>query len=172
MKTDIEITRAEGDDEALVALAQEIQDNPPYDYRPGEVAPAKEWFPRLVEQATHAYVARRHGEPVGLLVALPITAYGKVDEFEAALGVDYATTIYLAELGISSSARRIGLASTLIERLHAELPADTTACVVRTLEWNAPAIALYERHGYQVADGVKQRFNGRPRVFLTRRFTS
>lgn len=172
MKTDVEITLADGSDEPLVALAQEIQDNPPYDYQPGEVAPAKEWFPPLVEQATHAYVAHRDGEPVGLLVALPIATYGNLDDFETALGVDFATTIYLAELGISSTARRLGLASTLIERLHAELPTGTTACVVRTLEWNTPAIALYQRHGYQLADGVTQQFNGRPRVFLTRRFTS
>jgi ribosomal protein S18 acetylase RimI-like enzyme len=172
MKTNVDIAAAGSDDAALLALVQDIQDNPPYDYRPGEVASAREWFPPLVEQASHAYVARRGEEPVGFLVALPITAYGKVDDFEEALGVDFETTLYLAELGISSDARRIGLASTLIERLHADVPASTTACVVRTLDHNAPAIALYERHGYELADGVIQQWNGRPRVFLTRRFTS
>ncbi|MBM7787812.1 GNAT family N-acetyltransferase [Tenggerimyces flavus] len=170
MKTDVDISTASGDDDALTALVQVIQDSPPYDYRPGEVAAAAEWFPPLVERATHAYVARRAEEPVGFLVALPISTYGKVDDYEAALGVDFATTTYLAELGVASSARRIGLASTLVERLHAELPETTTACVVRTLEWNAPAIALYERHGYELADGVTQEWNGRTRVFLTRRF--
>lgn len=172
MKTDVEITSASPADQALVALAQDIQDSPPYDYRPGEVAPAAEWFPALVERASHAYVARRGDEPVGFLVALPIVAYGKVNDFEEALGVDFGSTLYLAELGVATTARRIGLASTLIERLHAERSPGTTACVVRTLEHNAPAIALYQRHGYELADGVVQQWNGRPRVFLTRRFTS
>ncbi|GAB3423471.1 GNAT family N-acetyltransferase [Flindersiella endophytica] len=82
------------------------------------------------------------------------------------LGVDPATTTYVAELGVAAHARRLGIARRLLEDVHAGLPPQTTACVVRTLASNAPAIALYRRHDYTLVPDLIQPWNGRDRVFL------
>lgn len=151
----------------LLDLVDEIQAGPPYSYRPGELPPASEWFAALVTSAELTLVALDQ-DPVGYCVALSWQAYGKLDGYAAQLGVDPATTTYLAELGVAASARRRGVASALLTDLDRALPPDTTACVIRTLADNDPAIALYERHGYQVAHHVDQTLHGRARVFLVR----
>ncbi|MGH3671206.1 MAG: GNAT family N-acetyltransferase, partial [Pseudonocardiaceae bacterium] len=66
----------------------------------------------------------------------------------------------------SPTTRRQGLANTLIARLIGQPPAS--AWVVRTLENNGPAIALYRRHGFELVPEVLEVRHGRPRVFLTR----
>jgi ribosomal protein S18 acetylase RimI-like enzyme len=154
---------------AVLDLVAEIQHAPPYSYRPGEVRAAHEWFPELVATAELVFVAYGTGKPVGFCVALPISAYGNLDGLGDRLGVDLATTAYLAELGVAASVRRHGVASLLLRHMHDALTPDTTDVVVRTIAGNEPAIAFYQRHGYQVVDSVTQQLNGRPRIFLTRR---
>jgi ribosomal protein S18 acetylase RimI-like enzyme len=153
---------------ALLGLVDEIVAGPPYSYAPGEITPTVDWFPALVDKAGLTLVARRDGEPVGYGVALPFETYGKLGDFADRLGVRPATTMYLAELGVSSTARRQGIAGRLVDDLHTAFPAGTAASVVRTLAGNEPAVALYRRHGYQLVDGVTQQWNGRERIFLIR----
>jgi ribosomal protein S18 acetylase RimI-like enzyme len=159
-------------DSALCDLVERIQQQPPYSYKPGEIRAAASWFPPLVAMARVALVATLGGRPVGYCVSLPIETYGKLNDLLPQLGVEPATTEYLAELGVDTSVRRQGIASALLEGMHAALPATTTAVVIRTLAENAPAIAFYERHGYQLIDGVRQVWNGRPRIFLITRPTA
>ncbi|MEU4389880.1 GNAT family N-acetyltransferase [Kribbella sp. NPDC023855] len=154
---------------ALIALVESIQQQPPYSYQPGEIRPASSWFPALLATSRLALVATADEHPVGYCVSLPITAYGKLDDLIPQLQLDPATTEYLAELGVDSSRRRHGIASTLLERMHHGLPPSTTAVVVRTLAGNEPAIAFYKLHGYELIDGVTQLWNGRERIFLIRR---
>jgi ribosomal protein S18 acetylase RimI-like enzyme len=156
-------------DSDLVDLVERIQEGPPYFYKPGEIRPAVSWFPELVETARVALVATVGGRPVGYCVSLPIETYGKLKDVLPQLGVDPATTEYLAEMGVDESVRRHGIASALLAQMHEMLPTTTTAVVVRTLAENATAIAFYERHGYQLVDGVQQTWNARQRIFLTAR---
>ncbi len=153
----------------LTELVERIQQEPPYSYQPGEIRPATTWFPALLAKSRLALVATMHNQPVGYCVGLPVTAYGKVDDLLPQLQVDPETTEYLAELGVDGTVRRRGVASTLLERFHHGLPPSTTAIVVRTLADNAPAIAFYRLHGYELIDGVGQLWNNRERIFLVRR---
>lgn len=155
--------------EALLSLIDEIVAGPPYSYAPGEVASTSGWFPPLVDKAGLTLLAERGGMPVAYAVALPFETYGKLDDFADRLGVVPETTMYLAELGVATTARRQGVAARLVDELHAGFPATTTACVVRTLAGNEPAVALYQRHGYRLVDHVTQQWNGRERIFLVRR---
>lgn len=152
----------------LVDLVSTIQHEPPYSYRPGEIRPADEWFPELVARAELVFVAYGTGRPVGYCVALPVSAYGKLGDFADRLGVDFATTAYVAELGVAAGVRRQGIASLLLRQVHDALTPRTTDVLIRTLADNGPAITFYRRHGYRVVDDVRQQWHGRPRVFLTK----
>lgn len=153
---------------AITVLVERIQQEPPYSYKSGEIEPAAAWFPQLVRRARVALVAESGGRPVGYCVSLPVKDYGKLDDLMPQLPVDPNTTEYLAELGVDGSLRRKGVATALLDRLHEHLPAATTSVVIRTLTNNAGAIAFYQHHGYEVAEGVRQQWNGRLRLFLTR----
>lgn len=153
--------------ESLLGLVDQIMAAPPYSYAPGEITPTDVWFPALLERAGQAVLAVRADEVVGYCVALPFETYGKLNDYAGRLGVDPATTMYVAELGVAAYARRRGIAGRLLEDVHAGLPPRTTGCLVRTLASNAPAIALYQRHGYTLVPGIVQPWNGRDRVFLS-----
>lgn len=168
---DLIISRIRHDDVAppLLSLVQRVQEEPRYAYEPHELAPAWNWFTSLVERASLTYVATRAGRPIGYCVALPIDSFGKLGGYEQVLHVDYSTTMYIAELGVAPTMRRQGIASIMVQRMHNEFPAATTASVVRTQSDNNPAITLYQQLGYHFAPGIRQELNGRIQVFLVRR---
>lgn len=152
--------------DALYALVERIQSEPPYSYQGEEIPPARVWFAHLLERATVALVAVQHGVPATYCVGLPLELYGKLAPLYADLGVAPESTMYLAELGVDRRARRAGLATALVRGFHAAHPV-TTAYLVRTLAGNEPAVTLYQRLGYQLLD-VQQEWNGRNGVFLRR----
>ncbi|MEU4290823.1 GNAT family N-acetyltransferase [Kribbella sp. NPDC026596] len=154
---------------ALLDLVERIQQEPPYSYKPGEIRPAADWFPPLVEKSHVALVATAGSRPVGYCVSLPVVTYGKLNDLLSQLAIEPETTEYLAELAVDSSVRRQGIASAVLDRMRELLPPTTTTVLLRTLTENTTAIAFYQRHGYQVVDGVQQVWNGRQRLFLTRR---
>lgn len=154
----------------VLELVGQVQYGVPYNYRPGQSPPPENWFPALVDRSDITLVA--YGPtcyPVGYCVAVALThdpnALAVADE----LGVEPSTTAYLAELGVCTKVRRRGIASMLLGVLLAGPPAGTTAWVVRTLAINTPAIALYQRHGFELAPTAPQVLHGRPRVYLIRR---
>jgi ribosomal protein S18 acetylase RimI-like enzyme len=150
----------------LLELVDQIQVTPPYSYAPGEIPASRDWFPRLAERADLTLIAFDGAAPIGYCVALTWNGYGRLLDYADRLGIDPATTMYVAELGVAPAARRRGIASALLTRAHQAYPAGTTASVVRTLAGNQPAIQLYERHGYRHVEGLEQNLHGRARIFL------
>lgn len=151
----------------LLDLVDHVQVSEPYSYRPGEVASPEEWFPPLVDRSDLTLLAYRPGDrPVGYCVAIGLVDYPAAAAAE--LGVEPASTVYLAELAVSPGVRRRGIASTLLDLMTERSPSGTTAWVIRTLANNAPAIALYRRHGFEVVPGVTELRHGRTRVYLVR----
>ena len=154
----------------VLELVSQVQYGEPYNYRPGEGPPPESWFPPLVDHSDITLVA--YGpthHPVGYCVALALTRYPDALTVADELGVDPSTTAYLAELGVCTRTRRRGIASMLLDELLADPPAGTTAWVVRTLEINTPAIALYQGHDFELVPTATQILHGRPRVYLVRR---
>lgn len=151
---------------ALLELVDQIQVTPPYSYAPGEIPASRDWFPGLVERSDLTFVAFDGDAPIGYCTALTWNGYGRLHDYAEPLGIDPATTMYVAELGVAPTARRRGIASSLLTRARQAYPVGTTASVVRTLAGNQPAVRLYQRHGYRLVDGVQQDLHGRARVFL------
>ncbi len=154
----------------VLDLVHQVQHGEPYNYRPAESPPPEDWFPALVGRAEITLVAYGPtSHPVGYCVASALTLDPDVLAVVDELGVQPSTTAYLAELGGCVRTRRRGIASMLLGRLLADPPAGTTAWVVRTLEINAAAIALYQRHGFESMPAAMHILHGRPRVCLIRR---
>jgi ribosomal protein S18 acetylase RimI-like enzyme len=154
---------------ALLELVSQLQHGEPYNYRPDEVPASEDWFPALVDLADTTLVAYDPpGEPIGYCVALGVTAYPDVLAVASNLGITASSTAYLAELGVSISMRRRGVASMLLDHLLAAAPAGALTWIVRTLEINTPAIALYQGHGFELVPAVTTTLEGRPRVYLIR----
>ncbi|MGH3567708.1 MAG: GNAT family N-acetyltransferase [Pseudonocardia sp.] len=145
----------------------QVQNGEPYNYRPGEIAAAEEWFPPLVDRSTVTLLAYGGTDrPVAYCVARPVTGYPEALAVAERLGMYSPDAEYLAELGVSAAQRRQGIASTLLARAIEQR--RSSAWVVRTLEINGPAIALYQRHGFHLVPEVVQVHHGRARVFLVR----
>lgn len=155
--------------DALLDLVDRVQREPPYSYRSDEAPPAADWFPALALRTDLTFIAYRSTtQPVGYCVALPLLEYQHAADVVAVLDGDPTATLYLAELAVATSARRRGLAGTLVERALQASPANLDRVLVRTLASNEPAIALYERLGFRVRQDAHQQWHGRDRVFLTR----
>lgn len=153
----------------VLDLVDQVQHGEPYDYRPGEIPPPEDWFPALVDRSDITLVAYGPaGDPLGYCVTLALTRYPDALAVADELGVQPSETSYLAELGVCGTARRRGIASLLLGRMLADPPVGTTAWVVRTLEINAAAITLYQRHGFALVPGVAEIRHKRPRVYLVR----
>ncbi|MGH3768687.1 MAG: GNAT family N-acetyltransferase [Pseudonocardiaceae bacterium] len=153
----------------VLELVNQIQSGEPYNYRPGEIASSKEWFPPMVDRSDLTLVAYDATDrPVAYCVALPLAGYPDALAVSDGFGMQPSATGYLAELGVSTAMRRQGIASTLLTRATDARRTEASAWVVRTLENNAPAIALYQRHGFTLVPRASQIHNGRARVFLIR----
>lgn len=156
--------------EAVLDLVQAVATGPPYNYQPGEIAAAAEWFPALVATTDLTFLHYDDADrPIGYCLAVPLERHKSVQPVVAQLGVDVAHTLYIAELGVARGHRRRGVATRLLRAACLDRGDGIAAYVVRTLAGNQPAIAFYERHGFTVADGVCQVHRGRSRIFLIRR---
>lgn len=99
-------------------------------------------------------------------VALALTHYPEALAVAAHRRVHRPNTGYLAKLGVSPAQRRRGIASALLTRMIDKRP--PSAWLVRTLQNNTPAIALYQHHGLELVPEVLEVRHGRPRVYLAK----
>ncbi len=132
----------------------------------GTPAP-EEWFPPLVDRSSSTLPAYAGiDRPVGYLVALALTSYPDALAVAEHRGMHPPDTGYLAELGVSPAHRRHGITTTLLARVIDQR--RSRAWLVRTLENNTAAIALYQRYGFELVPDVLEVRHGRRRVFLVK----
>lgn len=156
-------------DPELLDLIQAASTGPPYDYAPGEVAPASSWVPDLVRRSVGSLVARDAcGRLVGYCLVTRLADHPGARDAAPRLGVPVESTCYLAELGVAADVQHQGLGGFLVEAAVQRVPAGTTAVVVRTLVEHETAIRLYERCGFRTVPQVRQTYHGRPRLYLLR----
>jgi ribosomal protein S18 acetylase RimI-like enzyme len=90
-------------------------------------------------------------ETVDDVVALDLSMLGAYDGTLLAGALGYARDgdlVDIDRLAVHPSCFRRGIASRLVDALH-ERERDATRFVVSTGDGNTPAIACYERHGYE-----------------------
>jgi len=124
------------------------------------------------------------GEPAGLLLSFPgskvlslsaglafrlLQVYGPLGFVRlAARLVDYSgfreaesDEYYIAQLAILPGFQRRGLGSLLLEQAEAQaLASGLLKCSLFVDSENAPALSLYQRHGYQVVGTETSRYPG------------
>lgn len=66
---------------------------------------------------------------------------------------DKTAGFHLVDISLQPEFRRQGIASTLIQQLLQEAAANRTSVCLSVARENLPAIALYEKFGFQVIDG-------------------
>ena len=139
----------------LPACFQEVFAGPDHRER-WETAEVETLFRDYVESGAACLCARRDSIIVGFAVIEKMSDHPA----EAALlnesVDDLRSALYLAELGVSSHARRSGLGARLLEA--AILEAKSHMIVVRVAVTAKAALQLYAEHGFSAIEGVTQSF--------------
>ena len=154
--------------DALVELVQSVSNGHPYNYAPGEIAHASVWLPELHRKTRLFFAAYAVGtdDPQAYCLLLPFISYGRLNALIDQFGIDPSTCMYIAELGTAPAARGQGIAARLLQLAAEGCPTTTTSYLVRTLVINELAIKLYQKHGFEVIENVRQVHNNRERLFL------
>jgi ribosomal protein S18 acetylase RimI-like enzyme len=151
----------------VLGLANQIQVEEPHNYRPDEIVGPEDWFPAGVNQSWLVLLAYADTDrPVCYAVALALTYYPEALAVTARQRVHAPDTGYLVELGVSPAQCRRGIANALLTRMIDKR--SPSAWLVRTLQNNTPAIALYQHHCFELVPEVLEVRHGRPRVYLAK----
>lgn len=78
------------------------------------------------------------------------------DTFFTSVGVAVDSCFYIADLGVSSTSRRKGVATSLLDSLHAALPSTNRSTILRVSASKEYAVSLYEKLGFTIVEGVHQ----------------
>jgi GNAT superfamily N-acetyltransferase len=113
----------------LLNLVDHISTHPPYSYLPGEISATADWFPEWSKEQRSAW---SRCEPPITWALLHRAAAGdlrKARPLRRKLGIDPATTAYIAELGVAPQARRGGIASRLLDE------------ALQSCQWGRPRVS-------------------------------
>jgi len=113
------------------------------------------------------------GGPFGIIVVVPYVALSELYFFKEwryfiilehrVVGVialrDDINTVYISSLAVSPDYRRIGIATFALNHAAAiACKLSKEALELAVLKKNAPALRLYERHGYRVEEEKRRSF--------------
>ena len=113
------------------------------------------------------------GGPFGIIVVVPYVALSELYFFKEwryfiilehrVVGVialrDDINTVYISSLAVSPDYRRIGIATFALNHAAAiACKLSKEALELAVLKKNAPALRLYERHGYRVEEQKRRSF--------------
>ena len=117
----------------------------------------EQWFDNLLKKSPNTYA---HGafdkvthRMIGMIVGQTQNIFDAEDEVGTLLESvvsDQDTVLYITIFGVSESHRRLGIGSSLMQRLlyHAETQKDTRVVYLHVESTNNVAISFYERFGF------------------------
>lgn len=159
----------------LANLVDEVQSGEPYFDDPGAFR-AADWLPRACEDACVILLAQNEKGILGYCLAQPFTSYGNFQSSPADYGIDPEKCLYLSELGVSQTARGMGVGTMLVNALRQGMESPFSEILVRTLrrvhgtDQVNPAINFYESLDFTIVrqgdEPLIETLRDRPRVFL------
>ncbi|MEM6325202.1 MAG: GNAT family N-acetyltransferase [Pseudomonadota bacterium] len=163
---------------ALYQTVDAVQAGPPYHDASGTIL-AKDWLDQTLAASPFILLCPEGAAHLGYCFAQPYETYSDLLHPPETYGVTARSCLYLSELGVVARARGQRIGSALVQELITLMPSEFDTILVRTMQYvfpttrENPAIAFYERQGFELVGGRNSpwvehdgRFRERPRVFM------